>query len=85
MRQGRQESRTRDRVAEDALHDSRGERDQRRELHAQEVEMVTHREVEQFVAMEAEARLGQRVNAECEEQHGKEQRPGERWPRDTRG
>ena len=64
---------------------ARGDRHQRRELHAQEVEMVTHREVEQFVAMKAEARLGQRVNAEGEEQDGKEQRPGERWPRDGRG
>jgi hypothetical protein len=35
--------------------------------------------------MEAEARLGQRVNTEGEEQHWNEQRPGERWPRRTRG
>jgi hypothetical protein len=37
--------------------------------------MVPHGEVEQFIAMEAESRVGQRVDAEAEQEQGKEE-----WP-----
>jgi len=64
-------------AAESALHEPRHTGDERRELHAEQVEMIAHREVEEFIAMETEAGLRQRMDAEHHQRDRQEQAPRE--------